>query len=230
LMSLIVSLSVFILFSSISGGLSMKLYYSPGSCSMSCHIALEEAGLNYTPVEVDWEKHNAASEELERLNPQGAVPVLVTDQGKALTQNLAILEYIADSKPSSHLLPEAGTWERAEAMRWLSFVASDLHKSFSPFFALESMTSSEPAQAEVRKWAIDNMKGYCKTIDAQLAGKDYLTGKTFTAADAYLFVVAGWSKWVEVSLEEFKNLSAFMSRVYQRPAVQKVLKMEGLSE
>src|SRR5580658_3778525 len=104
----------------------MKLYYSSGACSMSCHIALEEAGLNYTPVQVDWDKPTADLQTMFKLNPLDVVPVLVTDQGKPITQNAAILEFLADAKPSRQLLPSVGTAERAEVDQWVSFVASDL--------------------------------------------------------------------------------------------------------
>ncbi|MDR3606223.1 MAG: glutathione S-transferase family protein [Oligoflexia bacterium] len=206
----------------------MKLFYSSGACSSSCHIGMEEAGLSYQGIMVDWDNPDANLAELERLNPLGVAPVLVSDQGKVLTQNTAILEYIADLKPSSHLLAEKGTWERVETMSWLSFAASDFHKSFIPLFRADAMTSSPAAREDIKKFAIQDVKNNLAHLDRNLVGKDYITGKNFTVADAYIFVVTGWCKWMDIKIDEFKNLGAYMNRVYQRPAVQKVLKSEGL--
>jgi glutathione S-transferase len=206
----------------------MKLYFSSGACSMSCHIALEEAGLNYTPVQIDWDKHNADLQEMLKLNPLGVVPVLVTDQGKTITQNAAILEFLADSKPSSNLLPGVGTAERAEVTQWVSFVSSDLHKSFGPLFSGDAITSNEAGRKDVRDWAVTNLNKYLAHVDKNLAGKDFICGSKFTIADAYLFTVTNWCQWVKVPTTEFKNLTSYMARVSARRAVQKVLKMEGL--
>jgi glutathione S-transferase len=206
----------------------MKLYFSGGSCAMSCHIALEEAGLSYTPVQIDWDKPSAELEEMKKLNPLGVVPVLITDQGKAITQNAAILEYLADAKPSAHLLAGVGTAERAETMQWVAFVSADLHKSFSPLFMVDSITANETGRKDVRAWAEKNLHAYLSHVDKSLAGKDYICGKQFTVADCYLFTVVNWCQWVQVSTTEYKNLGAYMGRISERPAVQKVLKMEGL--
>jgi glutathione S-transferase len=195
---------------------------------MSCHIGLEEAGLPYTAVCLDFSKPDANTAELAKLNPLGVVPLLVTDQGKTLTQNAAILEYIANAKPAAGLLPAAGTWERSEALSWLSFVAADFHKAFTPLFAAESAVSDKAAQAELKQWASKNIKEYLGYIDQALANKDYLTGKAFTIADAYLFTVGGWCKEVDLKTNEYKNFNTYMDRIYKRPAVQKVLKAEGL--
>jgi glutathione S-transferase len=195
---------------------------------MSCHIALEEAGLSYTPVQIDWDKPSAELEEMKKLNPLGVVPVLITDQGKAITQNAAILEYLADAKPSAHLLAGVGTAERAETMQWVAFVSADLHKSFSPLFMVDSITANETGRKDVRAWAEKNLHAYLSHVDKSLAGKDYICGKQFTVADCYLFTVVNWCQWVQVSTTEYKNLGAYMGRISERPAVQKVLKMEGL--
>ncbi len=206
----------------------IKLFYSPGSCSMSCHIALEEAGLPYEAIRVDWENPNASLAEMERLNPLGVVPVLVSEQGKTLTQNAAILEYIADAKPSSHLLAPVGSWERSETMAWLSFVAADLHKAFAPLYALKRMSNSESGRAEIKSWAVNQIHSLLSHVDNQLQGKDFLTGKNFTIADAYLFVVVSWSKDLKIQTTAYSNLSATLDRIYRRPAVQNVFKAEGI--
>jgi glutathione S-transferase len=205
----------------------MKLYYSSGSCSMSCHIALEEAGLNYTPVKVDFDIP-AELAQVQKLNPLEVVPVLVTDQGKTITQNAAILEFLADAKPSAKLLPSVGTAERAEVTQWVSFVASDLHKSFGPLFQTDAITSNETGRTDVRTWAEANLNQYLAHVEKNLAGKDFICGSQFTIADAYLFTVVNWCQWVKVSTAAYKNLNSYMARVSERPAVQKVLKMEGL--
>jgi glutathione S-transferase len=210
------------------GEFIMKLYYSSGSCSMSCHIGLEEAGLAHTAIQIDFDKQTKDLDEALKLNPLGVVPVIVTDQGKTLTQNAAILEFIADAKPSSHLLAASGTFERAETMAWLSFVASDLHKSFGPLFQIQAVTANEAGQKDVRTWAETNVKKYLAHVDQNLTGRDYICGKQFTVADAYLYTVVGWCKYVNIKTDEFKNLNAYMNRVTERPAVQRVLKAEGL--
>jgi glutathione S-transferase len=205
----------------------MKLYYSAGSCSASCHIALEEAGMSYTPVEVSWDKNQNVSE-LQKLNPLGVAPVAVLDDGKVLTQNIAILEMIADKMPGSHLLAEKGTWERANTLSWLSFVASDLHKAFGPLFRLDSVAKTDSSREDIRTFALNDINGYLAHVDKNLEGKDYITGKTFTVADCYLFVVTSWCKFLKIPTDSYKNLTQYMTRVYQRPAVQRVLKAEGL--
>jgi glutathione S-transferase len=176
----------------------LMLYYSAGSCSTSCHIALEECGIEYQAIRLDWDHPDANLEKLKKLNPLEVTPVLELDSGNVLTQNAAILEYLADQKPESRLLPPTGTWERAEALSWLTFVSSDLHKSFSPLFALRSMVSDEAAQGEIRNWAIQGVKKYLSHVDARLNGRDFLMGSQFTVADAYLFVVTNWGRVVKI--------------------------------
>lgn len=209
----------------------MKLYYNAGSCSTSCHISLEESGLKYEAIAVDWDNTSDPNVALvKRLNPLGTLPVLALDGGRVLSQNAAIHAYVAELAPAKKLLPAVGTVERAEALNWLSFVSSDLHKSFGPIFSLEGISADKQVQGTVRDWAVGNVNGYLAYLDQHLAGKDYLTGKDFTVADAYCFVVTNWTKWVNIPLAPYANLSAYMSRVYQRPAVQKVFQAEDLLE
>ncbi len=207
----------------------MKLFYSAGSCSTSCHITLEESGLTYQAVKVDWDDAADSSlAEIARLNPLGTLPILIADHGVVLDQNIGIHTYVADQVPAQQLLPPAGTLERAEAMNWLSFVAADLHKSFGPLFALESISPDKQAQESIRRWAIKNVKRNLAFLETRLAGKDYLMGKIFTVADAYCFVVVNWTQWMDISLDEYKNLKAYLVRILARPAVQKVYQEEGL--
>jgi glutathione S-transferase len=205
----------------------MKFYFSTATCSTACHIAIEELELEFTPIEVSWKK-NLNVAELNKLNPLGAVPVLVTDQGKTLTQNTAILEYLADQKPSAQLLDKQGTFERNETMSWVSFVASDLQKAFTPFFQAKNITASEASQKEIIDFYTKKLHDLLNYIEDKLTNKDYIMGKHFTIADAYLFTILGWTKWVKISTKDHKNISNYMKRVYDRPAVQKVLNKEGL--
>jgi len=211
----------------------MKLYYSAGSCSTSCHIGLEESGLPYQAIEVDWDQNKNVAE-LEKLNSLGVVPVLVNNEGRTLTQNEAILQHVADLNPKSGLLAPVGTWERAQTLAWLSFVAADLHKAYSPLFGLDRVYKSDTTKAEVRAFVTDNVQKHLAHVNAHLAadqgGRDYLMGKQFTVADCYLFVVASWSKWLSLDMSAHSSLNAYLARVAARPAVQRVLKAEGLLE
>jgi len=202
----------------------MKLYYSPGACSLSPHIALREAGLPFDLVLASTKtKKLADGTDYLTINSKGQVPTLELDDGQRLTEGPAIVQYIADQAPASHLAPAAGTMARYRVMEWLNFVTSELHKSFSPLF---QPNMPEEAKAIYRQRLSDRFKW----VDEQLEGKDYLTGSQFTVADGYLFTVAGWGKHVGVDITGLKNLSAYMARVTARPAVQAALKAEGLTK
>ena len=188
---------------------------------MSCLIALEESGLAFQGIEVDWENPNAHLEELERLNPQGSVPLLINEDGRPLTQNAAILEIIADRAPGSNLLAPVGTWARAETLSWLSWVASDLHKSFSPLFAISRISQNASAQDDIRKWAIQNIRNQLALADSKLAQGPYLLGETFTIADTYLFVVAEWGIEMDLDYSEFPHLLASLKQFRSRRSVKK---------
>lgn len=209
----------------------MKLYYSAGSCSTSCHITLEESGLKYEAIGVDWDNEQDPNiAVINKLNPLGTLPVFLTKEETQLDQNVAIHTYVADLVPEKKLLPPPGTIERAEAMNWLAFVSSDLHKAFSPLFALHAIGTEKVVQDKVREWSVKNVKNYLSYMDSHLNGKDYLTGKNFTIVDAYAFVVVNWTQWVRISVEPYKNIQAFLNRVSERPAVKKVYLEEGLIE
>lgn len=204
----------------------LTFFYSTQTCSTAVHIALEEAGLPFTGHEVSWRrKVNVA--ELEAVNPLGQVPV-IQDGGKTLIQSIAILEYIADKAPAKNLLPKAGTWERAQAMGWLAFIGADFQTAFGAIGRASRWTSDTNAQASIKAAAVENIQKQLAYIDQALAGKDFLLGKQFTVADAYLFTITGWCKWSEIKMSQHKNLSAYLRRVYERPAVQKVLAKEEL--
>jgi len=200
----------------------MKLYYSPGACSLSPHIALHEAGLAHDLVKVDLRaKKTESGDDFAAINPKGQVPALMLDNGEMLTEGPVIVQAIADQVPGKHLAPAAGTPERYRMMEWLNFTTSELHKNFSPLF--------NPAiPDEVKKFFSDRIIGKFKYTDAQLAGRDYLMGKQFTVADGYMFVMLAWADRMKIDLSEMKNLMAYKARVAGRPNVQAALKMEGL--
>lgn len=200
----------------------MKLYYSPGACSLASHIALYETGL---PFEIDrlikTTKMTAGGEDFMQLNPKGYVPAIKLDDGSVLTEGAAVLQYIADQKPGSGLAPKAGTMERYRLQEWLTFISSEIHKSFSPFF-------NKDATENVKTIARNNLTRRLGHVEAQLANKPYLMGDHFTVADAYLFVVVNWSNIVGFDLNPFPKLKEYMARVAARPAVQAAMKAEGL--
>lgn len=203
-----------------------KLFFSPGACCMSCHITLE---MTHTPFELVYVGKNADEKtraEFLKVNSLGAVPAVLFDDGKILTQNIAILEYIADQKPEAKLIAPAGTWERAEIMKWLSFIASDLHKAFAPIFYLSKISSDENAQRDIKKWAFANIEKYLTLLEKHLSDKTYLVGEHFTIADAYLFTVYQWSKPVGFPTEPFTALNNYSERIAALPAVKKVHERE----
>ena len=200
----------------------MKLYYSPGACSLSPHIVLREAGLDFTPVLASTKsKKLADGTDFNLINPKSQVPVLEFDSGERLTEGPAIVQYIADQAPKSGLAPAAGTMARYRLMEWLNFITSELHKGFSPLF--------DPAVPEDAKVVFRAKLGKrFAWVDEQLEGHDYLMGDTFTAADAYLFTVSRWAQYVGVDLSHLKRLAAYRERVAARPKVQEAMKAEGL--
>jgi glutathione S-transferase len=198
----------------------MKLYGAPGACSMSCHIALEESKIPFEASIAKFEERQGW-QEIERLNPQGAVPVLVLDDGKVLTQNIAILTYVAERAPAAKLLPEPGTLERAQAYQWLSWVASDLHKAFGLLF-------NDATPEEAKKQGMASILDMLSQAERHLEGKEFLVGGRFGVADAYFFTVYGWSKWMDVPTDGYKNLNAYAGRILERPAVRAAMKREGL--
>ncbi len=200
----------------------MKLYYSPGACSLSPHIVLHEAGLAFQPVMANLKTHQLGDgSDYYAVNAKGYVPLLELDDGQRLSEGPAIVQYIADQVPEKKLAPAAGTMERYRLMEWLNFISTELHKGFSPLF--------NPAMPEEGKALARTRLGErFKWLDGQLAGKAYLMGEQFTVADAYLFTVSSWSKHVGVDLTALSNLGAYLGRVGARPAVQAALKAEGL--
>jgi len=200
----------------------MKLYYSPGACSLAPHIVLREAGLPVDLLKVDTATHvTAAGGDYFAVNPKGQVPVLELDDGTRLTEGPVVSQYIADHAQAASLMPAAGTLERYRVMEWQNYITSELHKSFTPLFASD-------LDAEAKRTLAARLAKKYAWVDAQLANRPYLTGDAFNAADAYLFVVTGWARFVQLELGHLTHLQAFMSRVAQRPAVREALRAEGL--
>ena len=200
----------------------MKLYYSPGPCSLSPHIALHESGLAFEAIAAPTKTHKLADgTDYYSINPLGYVPLLVLNDGTQLREGPAIVQYIADQVPAKQLAPANGTYARYKLQEWLNFIGTELHKGFSPMF-----TPGMPEEAKTIAKA--RLTSRLQWVDGELAKTPYLMGDIFTVADGYLFVVAGWGKHVGIDISALPHLSAFMARVAARPAVQAALRAEGL--
>lgn len=200
----------------------MKLYYSPGACSLSPHIALQEAGLAYTPVLASTKSHKLQDgTDYYTINALGYVPVLELDNGERLREGPAIVQYIADQVPDKQLAPANGTLARYRLQEWLTFIGTELHKGFSPLF---NPATPEEYKPMVRERLLQRLQW----VDGQLAGKQYLMGDQFTVADGYLFTVTNWAKPTNLDISSLANLAAYRERVGARPAVQAAMKAEGL--
>jgi glutathione S-transferase len=204
--------------------LVMKLYYWPGACSLSPHIVSREAGIELQLAQLDRsaERKTADGTVLLSVNPKNQVPVLELDDGQELTEGPVIVQYLADRKPGSDLLPAAGTMERYRIQEWLNFVTSELHKTFGPLFRPNT-------PEEFKTISKDYLGQRFDWINKELAGKKYLTGDKFTVADAYLFTILRWAPRVGIDLAKWPNIATYVDRVTARPKVQEALKAEGLS-
>lgn len=198
----------------------MRLYFSPGACSLSPNIVAHELGLPLTLDKVSNKKTSDGSD-FWAINPKGYVPALVLDDGELLTEGTAIVQYLADQKPEGNLMPPPGTRERYRVLEMLGFINSELHKTYSPLF-------NPATSAETRAEREAYLRKRYATIEAALAGKQFLFGDQFTVADAYLFTVTGWARFLKLDLSEFPNLLEFQARVAARPAVQDAMAAEGL--
>ena len=200
----------------------MKLYYWPGACSLSPHIVSREAGIDLQLAQLDRAERKAADGTvLSSVNPKNQVPVLELDDGQRLTEGPVIVQYLADQKPASGLVPPPGTMDRYRVQEWLNFITSELHKTFGSLFRPTTPDDFKPTLRDMLGQRFD-------WIDKQLAGKQYLMGDTFTVPDAYLFTVLRWSPRVGIDLGKWKNITAYIDRVAARPKVQEAMKAEGL--
>jgi glutathione S-transferase len=200
----------------------MKLYFSPGACSLASHIALREAGIDVELVKVEGRgAKTAAGRDFAEVTTKAYVPALELNDGSVLTEGTAILPFIADQAPASGLAPAPGTMERYRLHEWLGYINSEIHKSFSPFFA----PGSTDAQKEAAKALLDRRLRYAEEI---LAGRDFLLGDVFTVADAYLYTVLSWCRYVNIDLGTWPVLKDYHDRIAARPAVVEARKQEGL--
>lgn len=200
----------------------MKLYYSPGACSLAPHIVLLEAGFAFDTEKVDIpNKKTASGADYWQINPKGYVPALQLDSGEVLTEVSTILQYLADQKPAAGLAPAAGTMARYRLMEALNFIATEVHKSVGALFNPQ-MT---PEMKEVQKAYIARR---FKALDGMLAGKSWMTGDSFSVADAYLFNVLRWCGYHKIDLAQWPNIQAFFARAGERPQVQAAMRAEGL--
>ena len=202
----------------------MKLYYSPGACSLSPHIVLAESGLAFDLDKVDF--HTMKTErgaDFSKINPKGYVPVIELDNGQVLTEGSAIVQYLADQVPQKKLAPPAGTMERYRLQEWLNFIATELHKGYSPLF-------NSKLPDDMRAKSVDRLGARIGIAAKQLEKSSYLMGDAFTVADAYLFTILRWSPRVELDLSPWPVLSGYQKRVAERPAVHAALAAEQLIE
>jgi glutathione S-transferase len=201
----------------------MKLYYSPGACSLAPHIVAREAGVTLDLEKVDLAAHKLADgSNYYDVNPRGYVPAIrVKADEPVLTEANVLVQFLADQKPEAGLMPKAGSPERYRAQQWLAFVATELHKNFSWLWYKDT-------PAETKAKVKEKLNSRFAELDKHLAGNDYLLGKSFSAPDAYAFTIINWVKFLGLNIKEFPNLQAFMSRVAARPKVQETLKAEGL--
>jgi glutathione S-transferase len=200
----------------------MKLYYSPGACSLSPHIVSREAGVPVTLVRASTKTHKLDDgTDYYTINPKGYVPLLELDNGERLSEGPAIVQFLADQNPASGLVPAHGTMHRYRVQEWLNFITSELHKQFGPMFAANT-------PEEYKTILRDKIGKRLDWINEQLMGKDYLMGKQFTVADAYLYTILRWTHFVGIDLNRWPVVAAYKARVEARPKVQEALHAEGL--
>ena len=202
----------------------MKLYYSPGACSLSPHIVATEAGIPVELEKVNLAEHKTESgQDFMKINPKGYVPALRLDDGSVLTEGPAIVQYLADQNPASGLAPKAGTIERYRLQEWLTFIGTELHKSFGALF-------NKASSDEAKNTAKTNINKRLTYINDQLANRQFLLGSNFTVADAYAFTIINWTNFVGIDLKAYPNVAAYQARVGGRPKVYETLKAEGLAK
>jgi glutathione S-transferase len=200
----------------------MKLYYAPGACSLATHIALREAGVPFELARLDWATHRTEDgQDLAQVNSKGYVPALRLDDGQVLTENVAVLAYVASLNPSAHLAPAAGSFEACRHLEWLAFISTELHKSFSPLFV-------HGATEDVKQFALGNVAKRLGWLQGVFGARSYLLGEQVTVADFYLFTILSWGAFVNVDISQWPALKSFHERIAARPRVLEALQAEGL--
>lgn len=202
----------------------MKLYYSPAACSLAIHILLREIGRPFDLVKVDTRSHKTEDGgDFYTVTPKGYVPVLELNDGTRLTEGPVVARYLCDKAGREDLMPAPGTLARYRVEEWQNYVTSEIHKTFTPLFS----PAYDAATKQIFLAALRKKFGW---VSEQIAGRDYLTGNTYTAADAYLFTVTNWAKFVELDISDLAPVQAYLRRIATRPAVQAALKAEGLTK
>ena len=200
----------------------MKLFYKPGACSLASHITLRESGKDFSLIGVDlMHKRMENGDDFLKVNPKGQVPALLLDDNTLLTEGVALMQYIADSVSDRQLLAPVGTINRYKTLEWLNFIATELHKGFTPLFRPDTPEEYKPTVRAL----LDKKLAY---IDESLAGAQWISGSRFTIADAYLFTVLRWAFAVKLDMAGYKNIADYMARVAARPAVAAAMAAEGL--
>lgn len=200
----------------------MKLFYKPGACSLASHITLRESGKDFTLDGVDLMKKRLENgDDFFEVNPKGQVPALLLDDGTVLTEGVAIMQYLADSVPDRQLLAPVNSIARYKTLEWLNFIATEVHKGFTPLFRPDTPEEYKPTVRTL-------MEKKMQYVDASLSDGQWLCGSRFTIADAYLFTVLRWAYALKLNMDGFSHISAYMKRVAERPGVAAALKAEGL--
>jgi glutathione S-transferase len=201
----------------------MKLYYTPGVCSLAPHIVLREAGYKFELEKVNLKtKKTEFGEDFSVINDKSSVPFLVLDNGETLTEGVAILQYLADQKPETNLAPTNGTMERVHLQEWLSYISTEVHKTHWPLFYTDQV-GEQASQVYLQK-----LKKAYDYVSNALQGKQYLMGDRFTVADAYMYTVLNWHNFIKVDMSPWPVLVEYQKRVAARPKVQEAMKAEGL--
>lgn len=199
----------------------MKLYYTPGVCSLAPHVALQEVGAEFELVKVDLRaKTTESGQDYHEISRRGNVPLLQLDNGDTITEGNVILSYIADSHPESNLAPANGTMERVRLDEWLNFITTDLHKSFYVFFFDGGDQAKTLYQNKLNKHFVE--------VNDVLGENDFITGSNFTIADPYLYTVLSWARMLEMDMTSYPNIATFMNRMEERPSMQRAMTAEGL--
>lgn len=201
----------------------MKLFYKPGACSLASHIALRESGMDFSLVGVDLAKKQLENgEDFWQINPKGQVPALLLDDNTLLTEGVAIMQYIADTKADRQLLAPAGSIARYKTLEWLNYIATELHKGFTPLFRPDTPEDFKPTVRAL----LEKKLSY---VNDSLRDEEWISGNRFTIADGYLFTVLRWARAVKLDMSGLKNIEAYMARVAARPGVTAAMAAEGLS-
>lgn len=200
----------------------MKLYYSPGACSLAPHIVLRETGANFELERVDLSSHRTEhGEDFFAINPKGQVPTLLLEDGSRLTEGPVIAQFIADQNPAANLLPPPMSMQRYRVIEWQNFITSELHKGFSPLFSAQFDNAAKAVARE-------NLRKNYQWLNEELSARNFLAGDTFSIADAYLFTVTNWARMVEVNLQDLTHIQTYRERIRTRPAVVAAMKAEGV--